>query len=358
MWIPKNDALIGHKDIEGTNFFRRTNGLIAGDSGFSIGLSDKRVLWLFGDSYIDDMGSDGTVPCHFEARNAAILQSAHDWSQNATKTLIGNNTNGFESLFKTEEDSKSWFWPEHGVQIKDTVYVYCPEFVATGSGSFDFESTGNDSWCKMKFPDMTVSGYTRFQYLNGIDFGAGFVYEKDTNDKHVYAYGQKPNGQLLGRSLYVSRFLKDKPEEAFEFWDGKDWVKDVLKAHPLLDDEGDTMSVNKVKDKYVVLSTEFSIQCDQGKTIYARIGDHITGPFTKKMPIYTLEDIKYQNHYPFYYMAISHPELINDKNELLITYSINNYEPCIEGCPKGRLNPDHYRLQAIRVPIDLLFKLE
>jgi hypothetical protein len=47
-------------------------------------------------------------------------------------------------------------------------------------------------------------------------------------------------------------------------------------------------------------------------------------------------------------MAISHSELINSKDELLITYSINNYGPCFEDCPKGRMNPDHYRLRSVR----------
>jgi hypothetical protein len=91
------------------------------------------------------------------------------------------------------------------------------------------------------------------------------------------------------------------------------------------------MSVNKVKNKYLVLSTEFSVQCDQGKTIYARLSDYPYGLFTDKKAIHVIDEAKYQNHYPFFYMAVSHPELINSKDDLLITYSINNYGPCLEG---------------------------
>ena len=105
------------------------------------------------------------------------------------------------------------------------------------------------------------------------------------------------------------------------------------------------------------MSTEFSVQCDQGKTIYARLSDHVTGPFTEKKAIHIIDEAKVENHYPFFYMAIAHPELTNDKNELLITYSINNYGPCLKGCPNNRMNPDHYRLRGVRVNIEKLFKL-
>jgi hypothetical protein len=355
IFIEYSEALIGRHDEESTNFFKRSDGVTTGDGGFSVALNDKRVLWLFGDCHINDLSKiDGTVPCLFQARNAAMVQPSNDWNHNDTKTLIGANTH-FESLFKATDDSKQFYWPGHGIQIQDTVYVYCVELENTAAGgNLGFRNTDNDHWCEMKMPELKVSGYKKLPNFNGIDFGAGFI---DNGDGNIYAYGQKTNGKMMGRSLYLAKFSRSQHDSDWDFWDGKMWVKDVHKAHPLLDDQGNTMSVNKVKNKYLVLSTEFSIQCDQGKTIYARLSDYPHGPFSEKKAIHVIDEAKYQNHYPFFYMAISHPELINSKNELLITYSINNYGPCLEGCPKGRMNPDHYRLRGVRVPIDELFKL-
>jgi len=34
--------------------------------------------------------------------------------------------------------------------------------------------------------------------------------------------------------------------------------------------------------------------------------------------------------------------------------SINGYEPCLRNCVNGRMNPDYYRLKAIRVPLELI----
>jgi hypothetical protein len=74
------------------------------------------------------------------------------------------------------------------------------------------------------------------------------------------------------------------------------------------------------------------------------------GPFSALKTVYKLDDL-YQGHYPFFYFAVAHPEFINEKNEILVTYSINGYEPCVSTCVKGRAIPDHYRPKAIRVAL-------
>src|SRR5690349_19566905 len=48
-------ATAARKDSVFTELFRRTTGWTAGDGALSVPLSDGRVLWLFGDSHIDDL---------------------------------------------------------------------------------------------------------------------------------------------------------------------------------------------------------------------------------------------------------------------------------------------------------------
>src|SRR4051812_3981525 len=68
-----------HKDQAFSNFFRRTTGWIAGDGALSVPLGDGRVLWLFGDSHVDDLDpASGTIPCLFQSRNAALLHQKND----------------------------------------------------------------------------------------------------------------------------------------------------------------------------------------------------------------------------------------------------------------------------------------
>jgi hypothetical protein len=93
------------------------------------------------------------------------------------------------------------------------------------------------------------------------------------------------------------------------------------------------------------------VACDQGKDIYLSVADKPTGPFSPREKILTVDDTV-DGHYPFFYSVFAHPEFINDRNELLITYSINGYEPCVPSCVNGRMNPDYYRPRAIRLPLD------
>src|SRR5438046_10044486 len=66
-----------HKDRSFTEFCRRTSGWTAGDGAVSVPLSDGRVLWLFGDSHVDDYDqATGTMPCLFQVRNAGLVQQA------------------------------------------------------------------------------------------------------------------------------------------------------------------------------------------------------------------------------------------------------------------------------------------
>src|SRR6187401_411473 len=85
-----------------TAFFQRTNGWVAGDGATSIPLNrnsgKQEVLWLFGDSHLDDLDSkDGTVACLFQCRNAGLVQEQGVW-KNGT-TLAGERP-GFRSWLK------------------------------------------------------------------------------------------------------------------------------------------------------------------------------------------------------------------------------------------------------------------
>ena len=127
-----------YKDSVVTNFFKRSNGWISSDGGLTVQLANGSNLWLMGDSHIDDYDSaSGTIPCLFQVRNAALLQLKDDWNWRNTKTLTGNST-GIKSYLKNNADDKYFMWPGAGIQLKDTVYVYCGSLKNEGSGCIWF----------------------------------------------------------------------------------------------------------------------------------------------------------------------------------------------------------------------------
>jgi len=328
-----------YKDTVATNFFKRESGMIAADGGYTIPLSNGKVMWIFGDSYINNYDpATRTLPCLFGANNSILIQPKNDWNWKHTITLPGSK--GTQSFFKDKPGG--FIWPMSGFQQGDTIYVFCLNFHKNGPGQYDMKNDGQ-TWAKIPLSTMRVAAYEPLQNFKGIGFAQNFIKDKG----YIYSYGLKQG------KVYVARFHAANPDEAWTFWDGANWVTDIDKITQIGDVPGFSMHLAKIKNKYVLFSTEFSMVCDKGKDIYAATSLNITGPFTQRKVIYTIDDYK-QGHLPFFYGPLVHPEYINSKNEILMDYSINGYEPCVPSCVNGRYDPDNYRPRAIRIPLKVI----
>jgi hypothetical protein len=333
-----------YKDASFTEFFRRTNGWVSGDGAFSVPLSDRRSLWLFGDSHIDDFDpATKTTPCLFQVRNAGLIQMTNDLT--TARTLIGMPP-GSRTWFKNSTNAGEWFWPVCGFQQDNAVYVYLAALEKTGvGGMWGFKARSHDFFAKIAFPELKQISYLPLPEFNGIGFGQGFV----NAGEFTYAYGGKRN--KTASDVYVAKFKSATPERDWTFWNGKQWTPDVKNAAVICHGTSTSVHICKVNDTFLLTTTAFSVACDQGKEIYIATTKSPTGPFLPLKSVYTVDDL-YEGHYPFFYLAVAHPEFINAKHELLVTYSINGYEPCVRACVNGRAIPDHYRPKAIRVPLE------
>jgi hypothetical protein len=336
-----------YKDEAFTAFFQQTNHWAAGDVATTIPLSDGRVLWLFGDSYIDQFDpASGSLPALFNARNAVMLQNTNDPMHPQTLCRFKS---GDKSFFRPPDAGQAefWpcFWPGAGFQSDRTVYVYLTEMQKTSQGGmWGFTAVGQ-YWAKMSFPELKVTSYVKLPSFNGIFAWCGFV--SDQHSGFTYAYGDKHHS--IGSDVFVARFPTKRPESSWTFWDGNGWNASATNAGVIAQGASISVNVCKVRDKFLLVTTEFSVACDQGREIYLLTSDHPTGPFSRRKMIFTVDDAV-SGHHPFFYSAVSHPEFINSDG-LLITYCINGYEPCVPTSVHGRMIPDYYRPRAIRLPL-------
>ena len=345
----KDDSLsppnvITYKDSAFTNNFKRTTGWVAGDGGYSIALNNGNSLWVWGDSHIGFFDPvSKTIPCLFQVRNAGLVMGISN-PQNQT-TLI--STASPASCFYYGSDNNYWFWPGAGYQNNDTAYVFLSRVKATGSGGFGFAGVDTNYVAKIKIADMTVTGYSILPPKNGINFNNSVIKDGSYN----YIYGTKSNG--FGNDVFVTRFPSANLYAPWEYYGSAGWNTNLSAIQKIYSEFTSSFNICKIKNKYVLITTEFSVGCDQGKNIYSYTSDQPYGPFTNKKIIWTLNDTL-QGHYPFFYLAIAHPEYDNGKDELLITYCINGYDNCVNVCIGGRKNPDYYRPKAIRVPFKVI----
>lgn len=338
------------KDAEVTEFFRRQRGCIAGDGGFTVPLSTGKVLWLMGDSHIDVYDTTtGTVPCLFQVRNTALLQPKNNWNQQNTETLTGDYT-GIRSYLKNYSADSLFCWPGAGIELNNSVYIYCSSLKNQGSGAFGFAAAGNDFWAKVDVNDVSNKEYIPLPSFEGISFGVGLI----KKGEWVYAYGQRYEAAAMTAILYLARFKAASPAGQWQFWNGKGWTNNVKDASAIASQPGvsGTFHVSLVNNKPLLLSSELSINCDSGTEMYFARAEKLEGPFTPKKMFYRIDDRK-NGHSPFFYAVIAHPEYINANNELLVTYAINGYGTCVEDCVNSRMDPDVYRLKGLRVPVKI-----
>ncbi|MBO9202466.1 MULTISPECIES: DUF5005 domain-containing protein [Niastella] len=344
--IPGNAGI--YKDPQVTAFFDRKTGWIASDGALTIPLSDGRVLWAMNDSYIDHLDTvAGTTPCLFQVRNAALVQPLGNWNWTATSTRIGTSS-GIPSLFKNNTDDNYLLWPTGGYQNGDTVYVYNSNIKNSNEG-LGFTRGGNDFLGKMIMPSLAVTGFDALQNFNDITFGIGF----DTNEPDSYIYTWGVQGAFITSNIVVARFPRNNPRAPWSFWNGSAWDTAISHIAPVTTGASNGVYVAKVRNKYVALSTEFSVSCDAGTRIYVATSNSITGPFTNRKVLYTIPDNEL-GHTPFFYAPALHPEYINANNEILITYDINTFSNCVPACINNGFNPDYYRPRGLRVPLSLI----
>ncbi len=335
-----------YKDHQFTGYFRRETGWIAGDGAFSIPVNEDLSIWTYGDSFIDCYDTlSQTVPCLFQARNAAVLVNI----SNPDNQITLRNRKGPATFFTYGTDNKYWFWPTSGYQYDDTVYVFMSRIRSTGEpGMWGFEGVDTNYIAKIGLSD---PGKTYFSILpphGGINFGLSVI---KGEEGYNYVFGIRSNN--LGNDLFVARFRSGNIYGAWEYYSGDGWTNDIKQISRIYSEFTASFYICKLRNTYVLITTEFSVSCDQGKNIYVSVSDNPAGPFTGKHSVWEVDDTL-EGHYPFFYIANAHPEFDNGREELLITYCINGYGDCIETCKDNRMDPDVYRPKAIRVPYKII----
>jgi len=340
-------AVIPYKDKEFTDYFRREIGVIAGDGAFSIPVGKSKSLWTFGDSYIDCYDPiTQTVPCLFQARNAAVMIDIAD----PDSQINLNNQENIPTFLNFGSDDWYWFWPGSGYQNDDTIYIFPSRLKYTGPGMWGFASVDTNYIAKINIADQSKIYFSVLQPSDSIIFGLSVINDKKGFN---YIYGIRNNG--FGNDLFVARFPAGNVYADWQYYSGDGWTYDINNISKIYDEFTASFYVSKIKKSYVLITTEISINCDQGKNIYVSVSDNPYGPFTGKHSIWQVDDTL-SGHYPFFYLANAHPEFDNGKDELLITYCINGYGDCVETCIENRKDPDVYRPKAIRVPYECIDK--
>ena len=179
---------------EAENIFRSDSHWLGGDGATSVDLGHGRVLWLFGDSFIDQSGY-GARRTSDLVRNSIAIQTGYDpinaemqfsWKMEGAKPA---------AFFSLAGDQ--WYWPASGIMIGRRLLIFLMK-IKTARNALGFEACG---WKAVlidnpqKTPDHWILTYLKSPQKQGLVVGSGNpvlkngflqVFAADYRDRSVY----------------------------------------------------------------------------------------------------------------------------------------------------------------------------
>lgn len=284
--------------------FTRNEGWTGGDATYSIPLPDDRVLWLFGDSFINQVKEDRSRTSFNLINNCLMVQTGDDFS------TVHGGTGNMPKAFATPEDGSSWYWPGHGRADEDTLYLFMHAFGTGGGGMWDFFRTGVDL---LKIDPYTFETFSSTRLIDGdgISYGAHTMTLEDS----VYIYGVLAEG--ANKHLFLARSDR-RFSQPWEYYSNNEWTNNADMASSIFTGVSEQFSVFHHKGKFYLL-TQHPIL---GKQIYLYSGESPQGPWTNRKTVYCTPETSGNI---FTYNAYAHT-MFMDEGRLLVSYNINSFD--------------------------------
>lgn len=291
------------RDQRYNQFFTRTFEWTGGDATYSVELPNDKRLWMFGDTFIDQVNSDGSRPSFRLINNSMVIEEGDDFS-----TYYSGSRSNPES-FASPVEENWWYWPADGTVAEDTLYLFMHGFGNDTGGAWDFYRTSVDL---VKLDPNTLIEYENVRLFDVpvISWGAAILEEEN----FTYVYGVK--SEFFSKKAYVARTNATLNQE-WEYYTGHSWSTLETDASPIFSSVSEQFSVFKKNDRYYMLTQNSAF----GYEIYLYdLSSPYSIPSNKKTIYCTPEsggDI-------FTYNALAHPSIHPDS--LMISYNINSFD--------------------------------
>ena len=304
--------------------FRGDRRWLGADGAFSVDLGGGRVLWLFGDSWVDAAGS-GSRGNAVMLRNTIAIQQGYDPADATIRFHWRAPAAGEARAFFTPAwDDDAWYWPGHGIRLGERLLIFLNR-LRPADDDFGFASAG---WAIVSITNVDAEpGDWRIESIDAPDdpdgITPGFASVLRHED-YVYAFGT-PDAEK-SHPLMAARWpvaaLERGELSAMQWWGGAaGWVADP-EAHarvPLFDHGQSEMSVHfdASHGQFVAVQSVGFGAADVG----IRQADTLTDTWTSPQRVYSPPEKAKPN--ATIYAAKAHPEL--EGADLVLTYATNSF---------------------------------
>lgn len=319
--------------------FPDRDGWYGGDGAYSIRLDDRRVLWLFGDTFVSDQQDrQDRMGMEVVLGTTMALSTCTDRTGFKIRYFLKRKNGKFISSFGDEE----WLWPQAPFMADRTLYIPLISIRANPEveGPFKFEIVGH-KFARIKDFEGADPNRWAVDYIDltpGIPMGVkAFATTSVVHRDHVYYY---PLYSTTEKGLFIlgnilARIPKDRLEDpagAIEYLTAEGrWEKDPApeRIKIVMDASASEMSVRYHAEKRKWIAVYLSVRNNGDQMLY-RTSDALEGPWSQPRPlIAAIPEVTPGNprfdRSNFCYAGKEHPAFAGG-GKLVVTYVCNSYE--------------------------------
>ncbi len=302
--------------------FRGDPNWVGGDGAYSVDLGAGRVLWLFGDTFIDPDGTGARKnPTTRMVSNTVAIQQGYDPADATMRYYWGTEPQGTPIAF-FPDSGEVRYWPGHGIRIRDRLLLFLMEVhgIPTGLG---FEVA---DWRAVSIsnPDAEPSSWnvtwldTPKNELQVIVGSASVLAE----DGYLYVFSSRePSGGdvYLVRWPDTSAYEGNLRDMAWLAADGT-WIADGLSERdpaPVLRNGGTELTVHRDEISGCYLEVQ-SVGFGPA-VLMVRSAPRLTGPWSSPDTLY--QPPEHDTPQIMIYQGKAHPHLAGA--DLVLSYSTN-----------------------------------
>ncbi|HLF14138.1 MAG TPA: DUF4185 domain-containing protein, partial [Bacteroidota bacterium] len=331
---------------EADSLFRGDPHWLGSDCASTVDIGGGRVLWLFGDTWIDPSGR-GTRRGARMVSNSVAIQTGTDPSRATMKFYWGRTRDGAPAAIIPDEGGvRHWFG--NGVRVDDRLVLFLGAVVNTNSG-LGFESAGWAAWM-VENPDAEPPEWRMHRLetpTNVLGVSPGFTAVRRAGE-YVYAFGSED--PVKSHPLYAVRWqaedLRAGRLMAPEWWAGErlGWIPESSTSarFPLFENGAPEMSIHfdEASGRFIAVQGSGFGAAD----VMLRAAPSLTGPWSRARMVY--RPMEYYKPDVMIYAAKAHPELTGA--DLVLTYATNGTDIGIVANDSQLYYPRFVRLTRCR----------
>lgn len=310
---------------EADRLFHRDPHWLGADVASSVDLGGGRILWLFGDTWIDPSGT-GTRRAARMVGNSVAIQTGADPTTAAIRFYWGRAADGSpDALFPDRGGESLWFG--NGVRLDDRLVLFFARTLRRTGTGLGFEHVG---WTAVMVqnPDNEPSAW-RVRPLetpaNPLGILVGFAAVLRPGE-HVYALGSE--NPVKSHPIYAARWPVEPVRRGNlgqpQWWAGErvGWIPDSssVQRWPLFENGQSELSIHldPVTQQFVQVQTSGFGAAD----LVMRAAPALTGPWSAPRMLYRPPE--YHRRDIMIYAAKAHPHLTGA--DLVLTYATNTFQ--------------------------------